>query len=115
MGGFSYEISDGDGKIEGSPLGDNIFGMEGWSSGVSNKGASVARVIISVGMLVMGADALVTVRVVIAERPLTRGADVVAGTEVAVAAGYSNLRSGVRSSGASGEESGLVGVEVGLG
>ena len=78
--------------------------------GVSNKGTSGESVVVSTGPLAMGAYYVVTVRVVMTEGPLARGAYEVLGSVVAAAVGYFLLRSGVRFSGAAGEEIWLVGV-----
>ena len=112
MGGSSDGISDGDCKLEGSTLEDDLSVIEGDYSWVSGKGDSEDRVDMVTGLLVMGSCEVVTVRVVMAAGTIERGAYVVVGAAVEEAEGSSSLRSGVRCSGASGEESGLVGVSI---
>ena len=73
------------------------------SLGVSDKGESGARVVMSSRNIAMGTDTVVSVRVVMYAVPLARGVDVVleSATEAAVesSVGYFSLRSGGRCSG----------------
>ena len=80
------------------------------SLGVSDKGESGARVVMSSRNIAMGTDTVVSVRVVMAAGSLTRGADAVVGAAVVSSAGSYDLRSGVICCGAAGEEIWMVGV-----
>ena len=61
-------------------------------SGVYDKSASGERVLMTSGTLTMGADAVVTVRVVMAAGPLTRCTYVVVGSSLVAVTGYADLR-----------------------